>query len=91
MIRAQRRLEIGDGEPNLGPHRLADPVALQREHFVGPAGQILHRREKFFGVIGDSQEPLPQVAFGDLGIAAPAATRFDLFVRQDGLAAGDTS
>ncbi len=79
----------GDGEIDVGPLRAADPVALHRQHPVGPpALQTLHVIQQPVGVLGDLEVPLVQLALGDDRAAAFAAPVDDLLVGQHGLVVG---
>ena len=67
----------------------ADPVALHRQHALGPGGlQPLHVVQQPLGVVGDLEVPLGQLALGDLGAAALAHAADDLLVGQHGLVVG---
>ena len=63
----------------------ADPVALHRQHAVGPRLERVHLVEQLVGVVGDLEEPLRQALRLDLGAAALAAAVDHLLVREHGL------
>ena len=58
----------------------ADPVALHRQHALGPVDQLVHVVEQPLGVVGDAQEPLRELAQLHLGAAPLAAAVDDLLV-----------
>ena len=74
-----RRLRYG--EVHFGPFRSADPVCLHCADRFWPVETL--KGEELIGVVGDLEEPLRQVALGDLGGAAPAdaINAFHLFAR----------
>lgn len=75
-----------DLEVHVGALGAADPVALHRQHPLGPvAGELVHVVEQGVRVLGDAEVPLVQGALGDLGAAALAAPVHDLLVREHGL------
>ena len=80
-----RLVAADDGELHLGAMRAADPVALHREHALGPLLELLHVVEQTIGVVGDTEEPLLEIARLDFGTAALAVPVDDLLVRQHGL------
>ena len=57
-----RRLRYG--EVHLGTFGPADPVRLHRADRLGPVESF--KGEELIGVVGDLEEPLCQVALGDL-------------------------
>ena len=77
-----------NGEVDLGTFRAPNPIRLHCADRLWP-GQPF-KREELVGVIGNLEEPLRQVALGDLGRAAPtdAINSFDLFAREGHLARG---
>ena len=77
--------ESGDAEGDARALRAADPVALHRQHPLGPVLDQLHLVEQLLGVVGDLEEPLLERARLDLGAAALALALDDLLVGQHGL------
>ncbi len=71
-----------DGERDPGALRAADPVALHRQHALGPRLERVHLVEQRVGVLGDLEEPLGQAPRLDLGAAALAAAVDHLLVRE---------
>src|ERR1041384_4760457 len=62
---------------------VTDPVALHRDHSLGPAPfELIEAIQQLIGVIGYSSEPLHQLFLNDLASAPPALTARGLFVRQ---------
>src|SRR5678816_4626482 len=51
----------------------ADPIALHRENFFGPALHLIERGEELVGVGRDAEVPLLEFALGD-GRSTPPAT-----------------
>ena len=63
----------------------ADPVALHRFDPVWPIDRV-ESTQQFFGVVGDPEIPLFEVAFIDLGSATLANIAFQhLFIGENGL------
>ena len=63
--------------------RAPDPVLLHHQHPRRPGvAQLLHVVEQPVGVVGDLEEPLRQLALGDLRAAALAGPLHDLLVGQ---------
>ncbi len=69
-------------ERDPGAFGAPDPVALHREHLLGPLGEAVGGVEQLVGVGGDAEEPLLQVARLDRRPAAPAAAVHHLLVGQ---------
>ncbi len=69
---------------DLGALGAADPVALHRDHVLGPGLELLEVGEQALGVVGDLEEPLLELALHDLGAAALAAAVDDLLVGEHG-------
>ncbi len=65
----------------------ADPVALHREHLVGPLAELPHSLQQLVRVVRDLEEPLLQLTRLDDGSAAPARAVDHLLVRKDGVTA----
>ncbi len=65
----------------------SDPVALHREHFLGPLRECLGAGEQFVGVLRDPEEPLFEVTGRDGRAAAPAGAVHNLLVGEHGVAA----
>ena len=63
----------------------ADPVALHRQHALGPRLEQRHLVEQPVGVVGDPEHPLLEVPRLDLGAAALAVAVDHLLVREHGL------
>ena len=79
---------VGDRHRELGAFGAADPVALHREHAVGPVERV-EVVEQLLGVVGDPEEPLLEVAhLHEVARALAGAVGQDLLVGQHGLAAG---
>ena len=74
-----------DPEDDLGALAAPDPVALHRQHVLGPGLEQAHLVEQVVGVLGDAEEPLLQVPALDLGAAALTAPVDHLLVREHGL------
>ena len=75
--------QLRAGERDLGALGAADPVALHRDHVLGP----LDRREVVeqpVGVVGDAEEPLLELADLDRRAAALAVAVDHLLVREHG-------
>ena len=77
-------LELLAAEDDLGPLGAADPVALHRDHVLGPGLEQVEVGQQAVGVLGDAEEPLLEVALHDLGAAALAAAVDDLLVGEHG-------
>ncbi len=71
-------------EGHLGALGAADPVALHRDHVLGPGLEQLEVGEQALGVVGDLEEPLLELALHDRGAAALAAAVDDLLVGEHG-------
>ena len=69
--RAQRR-GIED-EAHQQALRAPDPVALHETDLVRPAVETVEARQQIFGIVGDLEEPLGQLALLDDRARAPAA------------------
>ena len=78
-------VELLDAEDDLAALGAADPVALHRQHALGPRLEQRHLVEQPVGVVGDLEHPLLEVARLDLGAAALAAAVDHLLVREHGL------
>ena len=76
-----------DGEMDLSPVGLADPVALHGQHPLRPAGHFVQPLQQLLHVGGDAEEVAGHFALAHLGVAAPAAPLLHLLVGQHGLAA----
>ena len=74
-----------DAEHDAGAVRAADPVALHRQHPLGPLLEQLHLVEQRVGVVGDLEEPLRQALRLDLRAAALAVPVDHLLVGEHGL------
>src|SRR5690606_9142323 len=68
-----------------GTFRPPDPVPLHGPDSLGPVLQLLYVVQQPLGVIGDTEEPLAQLASYDLVAAALAMAVYDLLVGQNGL------
>ena len=77
--------ELLDPEEDLAALGAADPVALHRQHALGPRLEQRHLVEQPVGVVGDLEDPLLEVARLDLGAAALAVAVDHLLVREHGL------
>ena len=89
-VRARREdrdvlVEFDGVEEQLGTLGAADPVALHRQHALGPGLEQRHLIEQDVRVVGDPEEPLLEVLRLDLVPAALAAAVDHLLVREDGL------
>ncbi len=69
-------------EDDLGAFGAADPVALHRDHVLGPGLEQLEVGEQALGVLGDLEEPLLEGSLHDQRAAALAAAVDDLLVGQ---------
>ena len=69
-------------EPHLQAFRPADPVRLHGAHLLRPALQLVNCFQQIFGIFGDLEEPLSQLALLDERAGAPAASVDHLLVRQ---------
>ncbi len=81
-------VELVASEDDLGALGAADPVALHRDHVLGPALEQLEVVEQAVGVVGDPEEPLLEIAGDDLGAAALAAAVDHLLVGEHGRVLG---
>ena len=66
----------------------SNPVSLHGAHGLGPAVQRVQPLQQFFGIGGNANKPLRDLAPLDHGARAPAATIDDLFIGQHGLVYG---
>ena len=88
-----RQFDIGmtcHGEVDFSADAFADPVALLRQHRIGPAAlalQLLSTLQKFFGVRGDAHIPRRQLFLNHRHAGAPAHAVDDLLVGQHGVQA----
>ncbi len=72
-----------DLKVHIGTLRAADPVALHRQHSIGPfALDLLHIVEQPLGVFGDLEIPLRELAFGDHRVATVTLTLNYLLIGQ---------
>ena len=76
-----------DFEGELGAGGAADPVSLHGLYAFRPAWHMVEICKETVCIVSDLQEPLREVFLDDFTLAAPAATFFDLFIRQNGVAA----
>ena len=76
----QRLVQVALVEQHLGALGAADPVALHRQHALGPVLQQLHVVQQALGVVGDLEVPLRQDAALDQRAAALAVAVDDLLV-----------
>ncbi len=74
----------GVAEDGLGALGAADPVALHRDHVLGPGAERVDVLEQALGVVGDAEEPLLEAPLHDGSAAALAAAVDHLLVGQDG-------
>ena len=81
-------LELGLVEAHLGSVRAADPVALHRQHALGPVLEQRHVVEQPVGVRRDAEVPLLERARLDEASAALAVPVDDLLVREHRLVDG---
>ncbi len=65
--------------------RFADPVLLHQLHLLGPARQVVERRQQFFRVRRDAEEIHRDLALLDSRAGAPAAALDHLLVGEHGL------
>ena len=78
-----------DGERHPRTLGAADPVALHRQHALGPlALELLHVVEQPLGVVGDLEVPLRQLTLRHDGTAPLAEPLHDLLVGEHGLVVG---
>ena len=70
---------------DLGALGAADPVALHRDHVLGPGLEQVEVGEQAVGVVGDPEEPLLEVARLDQRAAALAVAVDHLLVGEHGL------
>ena len=74
---------------DFGTFAFADPIALHGFDLLGPFGQFVDILEQTFGVVGDFEKPLLELALFDLGTTAPTAPfGVDLLIGQHGLVDG---
>ena len=70
------------GERDVGALAAADPVDLGAAGFIRPV-QAIQVFDQLVSVVGDLEEPLGELALGDVGVVAPVgAVGVDLFVGQ---------
>ena len=67
----------------LQPARLADPVGLHQPHLFGPVFQAVQGGEEFFGIVGDFEKPLGQLAPFYGGARPPAFAVDHLFIGEN--------
>ena len=79
------RVEPVDRQRELYALAAADPVALLGAVRSGQPSSWSSSFEQPFGVVGDLQEPLREIAAFDRVTAAPAPPSIDLFVGEHGL------
>ncbi len=77
-------VELLAAENGLRALGAADPVALHRDHVLGPGIEQVEVGEQAVGVVGDAEEPLAQAARLDERAAALAAAVDDLLVGEHG-------
>ena len=70
-------------ECKLKTARFADPVRLHQFDLGRPVVQRVQRFQQFVGIVGNLEEPLRQFTAFDQRTRAPAATVFNLLVRQN--------
>ena len=63
----------------------ADPVMLHGFYALGPARQQVKILQQLISIIGDFEEPLAQILFNNLMVAAPAFAVDNLLVSQYGV------
>ena len=63
----------------------ADPVVLHGFYALGPARQQVKILQQLISIIGDFEEPLAQILFNNLMVAAPAFAVDNLLVSQYGV------
>ena len=78
-------VQLLDAEDDLCAVGAPDPVALHRQHVLGPRLEQAHLLEQLVRVGGDAEEPLLQVPPLDQGTAALAAAVDHLLVGEHGL------
>ena len=84
--RDQRIVVIADAEINLRSDGTTDPVGLHRAHPLGPSLQQVKIVEQCVGVVGNAQEPLPEIFLLNQGPGSPGATfTVNLLIGQHGL------
>ena len=84
---AEREIRPADhGQVELGALAPADPVALHRQHALGPPREAVAPGEQLVGVRGDLEEPPVELLGRDLRVAAPAPPVLDLLVGEHCLA-----
>ncbi len=81
-------VELLAAKDRLGALGAADPVALHRDHVLGPRLEQVEVRQQTVGVVGDPEVPLLQLLRHDLGAATLAAAVDDLLVGEHGLILG---
>ena len=77
-------VELLAAKDDLGALGAADPVALHRDHVLGPGLERVEVGEQALGVLGDPEEPLLELALHDRRPAALAAPVDDLLVGEHG-------
>ena len=70
-------------EAHLQAFRPADPVRLHGADLLGPAFQLLDFFQQVFGILGDPEEPLRQLALFHQCTRAPAAPVDHLLIGED--------
>ena len=81
-VGAMRSVDQREGE--LQAARLADPVRLHQPHLGGPVVQPVQRGQQFFGIVGNLEEPLRQLAPFDIGARSPALAVDHLLIGKNG-------
>ena len=82
---ARSRLPGSHDEHHLGSFGAPDPVPLHGDHPLRPRLELIEIVEQALGVVGDAEEPLPQLLRLHNRVAPFAATLDHLFVGQHGL------
>ena len=75
---------VDEAEGELQTARLADPVRLHQLDLRRPVVEAVETLEQLFGIVGDAEEPLGQLAPLDLCAGAPALAVLHLFVGKNG-------
>ena len=80
--REYREIEIQllAAKDDLGALGATDPVALHRDHVLGPGIELIEVAQEALGVIGDPEKPLLELALDDNRPAALAATVYHLLI-----------
>ncbi len=71
---------------NFRPCAFADPVFLHHSNLTRPSGQFVAVQQQVFGIVSNSEKPLPQLFLLYRITAAPAQISFHLFISQNSLA-----